>query len=191
MMRVSIASLAALSVLIATPALAHVGPGTPSAFSAGLAHPIAGADHILAMMAVGLWAAAIGGRAVLAVPTAFIAAMVGGAALAMAGVGLPAVEPMILASVVVLGLLVAAAMRPAASAAAALVGAFAVFHGYAHGAEMGGAGALGFGAGFALSTALLHGAGIGLGLYAARSTDKVSRIAGAATALAGLGLMAA
>lgn len=187
MKRTHVAALAALPAIVATPALAHVGHETHG-LAAGLAHPLAGADHLLAMLAVGLWAAALGGRAVLAVPAAFVGAMLAGFGLALAGVALPAVEPTILASVVVLGLAVAAAVRPSPAVAAALVGGFALFHGHAHGAELGSAGALAFGAGFAGSTALLHGAGIGLGTLLAHG--RVVRLLGAGTALAGAALIA-
>jgi urease accessory protein len=179
-------SIALLPAMFATPALAHTGSEAGSALTAGLLHPLTGADHVLAMIAVGLWAAGLGGRAVLAVPAAFVAAMLGGFMLALAGTWLPGVEPMILASVVVLGVAVAAALRPSPIAAAALVGGFALFHGHAHGAEMAGAGALAFGAGFAIATAALHAAGIGLGLSLLRGVP--ARLVGAGTALAGAAL---
>lgn len=180
-------SLAVLPVLFATPALAHVGAGAHGGLAAGLAHPVSGADHVLAMVAVGLWAASLGGRAVIGVPATFVTAMLAGFALALGGVWLPGVEPMIMASVVVLGLAVAAALRPSPVMAAALVGVFAIFHGHAHGAELGGADALGFGIGFAISTVLLHGAGIGAGL--AMKQGLVTRLLGAGTALAGAVMM--
>lgn len=155
--------LAALMALAAGPALAHLDPAAHGSVAAGFSHPISGADHVLAMLAVGLWAALLGGRAIRAVPAAFVAAMALGFALSLAGVALPLVEPAILASVIVLGVLVALAVRVPAGAGMAMVGALALFHGHAHGAEMGGAGPLAYLAGFALATALLHGAGIVLG----------------------------
>ena len=183
MKRIAIATTA----LFATPALAHVGPEAHGVL-AGAAHPFAGADHVLAMVAVGLWAASLGGRAVAAVPAAFVAAMLAGFGLALAGVRLPVVEPVVLASVVVLGLAVAMAVRPAPALAAALVGGFALFHGHAHGSELGGAGALAFGAGFVAATALLHAVGIGLGRLAG-ARGALPRLLGAGTALAGAGLI--
>ena len=180
-------SLAVLPALLATPALAHTGPEAHGALAAGLEHPLLGVDHVLAMLAVGVWAAGLGGRALAAIPAAFLASMLGGFALALAGIWLPAVEPMILASVVVLGLAVAAALRPSPVVAASLVGGFALFHGHAHGAELGGVGALAFGAGLAAATTLLHVAGLGLGLLVARGA--VARVLGAGTALVGAALM--
>ena len=189
MKRISIATLA---VLFATPALAHVGPGAPGSLAAGLLHPLSGADHVLAMIAVGLWAAALGGRALWLVPAAFVGTMLAGFGLALAGLALPAVEPMILASTVVLGLALAMALRPSPAAAATLVGAFALFHGHAHGAEtglgLGTAGALAFGGGFTAATALLHAAGAGLGLMLG-ARGVLPRLLGAGAALAGLGLI--
>lgn len=178
---------AILPVLLATPALAHVGPGMHHGLAAGLAHPLSGADHVLAMVAVGLWAAMLGGRAIVGVPAAFVAAMLGGFGLALAGVWLPIVEPMIIASIVVLGLVVATALRPSPAIAAVIVAAFAVFHGHAHGTEFGSAGAAAFAMGFAGATVLLHAAGIGLGL--ALKSGVATRVLGAGTALAGALLM--
>jgi urease accessory protein len=146
------------------PAFAHIDPAHGGSFLAGVSHPLFGLDHIVVMVAVGLWAATIGGRALWAVPLAFVGAMAGGYLLALTGVSLPFVEPVILASVVALGLLIAAAVRLPVALGATLVGLFAVFHGYAHGGELGIASALPFGLGFALATALLHSAGLGLGL---------------------------
>lgn len=182
---------------LATPALAHLPPGEYGSLAAGFSHPLFGLDHILAMVAVGLWASLLGGRALWAVPAAFVATMLMGFALALMGAPLPMVEPVILASTVVLGLVVAAALRLDLGLCMALVGAFALFHGYAHGAELGEAGALRFGAGFALATAGLHAAGVGLGLLMDRlgrrlgaSGDLAARGLGGATAVAGFALAA-
>ena len=183
--------------LLATPALAHLDPAEHGSFAAGLSHPLFGADHILAMVAVGLWAALLGSRgqrsALWLVPAAFVGAMVIGFAAALAGLALPFVEPAILASVVVIGLAAAIALNVPAAAAMAMVGFFAFFHGHAHGGEIGSAGALSFGLGFALSTALLHLAGIatGLGLgraFGGEAGRLVARAAGMAAALGGLWL---
>ena len=182
----------ALVVLGTAPAFAHLDPGEHGSFAAGFTHPIFGLDHVLAMVAVGLWAATVGGRAMIGVPAAFVASMVLGFVLALNGAELPFVEPAILASVVALGFLVALAVRLPLPAGMAVVAAFGLFHGYAHGGEMGAATALEYGAGFALATALLHLAGIGLGLLIGQMRGRLSagivRTLGAATGLAGLWL---
>lgn len=181
----------------AAPAFAHLDPTEHGSFAAGVSHPLFGADHILAMVAVGLWAALLGSRgqgsALWLVPAAFVGAMAVGFAAALVGLALPFVEPVILASVIVIGLAAATALSVPAGAASAMVGFFAFFHGHAHGGEIGSAGALSFGFGFALSTALLHLAGIatGLGLgrvYGGEAGRLVTRAAGIATALGGLWL---
>lgn len=186
-------SLAALALAGTTaPAFAHLSPGEYGSFAAGFTHPLYGLDHVLAMVAVGLWAALIGGRALWMLPAGFVAAMVVGFALALAGVGLPLVEPMILASSVVFGLVVALALRTPPAVAAGLVAAFGLFHGAAHGGELGQAGALAFSTGFAANTMLLHLAGIGLGLAAIRfggPRQILTRATGAVTALLGLGIV--
>jgi urease accessory protein len=180
-------ALAALAVT-AAPAFAHLDPEEHGSFMAGVSHPLFGLDHILVMVAVGLWAAQIGGKALWGVPAAFVATMAIGFGLALAGVDLPFVEPAILASVVALGLLVAMAVKLDTTASAAIVAIFALFHGHAHGGELGSAGALEFGIGFVVATALLHVAGIGLGLSIARLSGGAiaARLLGAITALAGL-----
>ena len=155
---------AALVLLATAPAFAHLDPSDHGSFMSGLSHPLFGLDHIVVMVAVGLWAATIGGRALWIVPGAFVGTMAAGYLLSLSGVSLPFVEPVILASVVALGLLIAAAVRLPVALGATLVGIFALFHGFAHGGELGLATALPFGIGFALATALLHAAGIGLGL---------------------------
>lgn len=180
----------ALAALVATtaPAFAHLNPEEHGSFMAGFSHPLFGLDHILVMVAVGLWAAQIGGKALWAVPAAFVTTMAIGFALAVSGIALPFVEPAILASVVALGLLVAMAVKLDTVMSAAIVAVFALFHGHAHGGELGSAGAVSFGVGFVIATALLHGAGIALGLGIARlsSGAVAARIIGGLTALAGL-----
>jgi urease accessory protein len=190
---------AAALALSAAPAFAHLDPGEHGSFAAGFSHPLFGTDHILAMVAVGLWAALLAGsdrRALWLVPSAFVATMLIGFLAAMAGAPLPFVEPVILASVVVIGLMAAVALNVATVAAMAMVGFFAFFHGHAHGGEIGEAGAYAYGAGFALATALLHAAGLtlGLGLGAAFGGERgrlVTRLAGAAAALGGVWLAVA
>ena len=180
-------ALAALAVT-AVPAFAHLNPEEHGSFMAGFSHPLFGLDHILVMVAVGLWAAQIGGKALWGVPAAFVTTMAVGFGLALAGIDLPFVEPAILASVVALGLLVAMAVKLDTAASAAIVATFALFHGHAHGGELGSAGAFEFGTGFAIATALLHIAGIGFGLGIARLSGGAiaARILGAITALTGL-----
>jgi urease accessory protein len=184
--RISIAAAALAATTL--PAFAHLNPEEHGSFMAGFSHPLFGADHILAMVAVGIWAAQIGGRALWVVPSAFVGTMAIGFMMALGGIDLPFVEPAILASVIALGLLVAMAARLPVSAAAAVVGIFALFHGHAHGGELGSAGALQFGVGFVIATALLHVAGIAAGLGVSRLGTVASRIIGALTALAGLTL---
>lgn len=180
----------ALAALAATtaPAFAHLNPEEHGSFMAGFSHPLFGLDHILVMVAVGLWAAQIGGKALWGVPAAFVATMAIGFGLAVSGVDLPFVEPAILASVVALGLLVAMAVKLDTAVAAAIVAVFALFHGHAHGGELGTAGTVSFGIGFVVATALLHIAGIGLGLGIARLSGGAiaARIIGGLTALAGV-----
>lgn len=195
-MRSLTAGAAAAAVLL-TPALAlaHAGHLEAASFSAGFLHPLGGLDHLLAMVAVGLFAAMLGGAAIWLVPGAFLAMMAAGAALGIAGFGLPMVELGIALSLVLLGMAIALRLNLATLAAMAIVGFFALFHGLAHGAEMPAAGTpLIFGAGFLLATALLHGAGLLLGLVlglsAARTTLPSYRIGGGAIALAGAGLLA-
>ena len=178
------------AMLFSTAAFAHPGHGAhvENGFLAGFLHPLTGLDHILAMVAVGLWAAALGGRAVLAVPAAVVTFMSAGVLAALGGVPLPYVEPMILGSVVVIGLLVAASVRLPVVPAAILIGLFAVFHGHAHGTEMGQSETLVYGAGFLIATVLLHGAGIWLAVALTRFDlrDLPVRALGAATAFTGL-----
>ena len=186
-------ALALLVALIPGAALAHTGQGHTHDFFAGFAHPLGGLDHILAMVAVGVFAAQIGGRALWLTPLAFVSMMVVGGVLGANGVALPFVETGVAASVVALGLAVALRWSPPALLAAAFVGLFAIFHGHAHGAEMtADANGLAYGGGFVTATALLHAAGVGLGLALARvgvSSPLAPRTAGAATAAAGLAII--
>jgi urease accessory protein len=182
--------LATLAALLALPAAAHahVGVGSTHGFAHGFEHPLFGLDHLLAMIAVGLWAAQVGGRALWAVPTTFVGVMALGGALGMMGVPVPFIEPGIAASVLILGLLIAFAVRMPLAAAVPLVGLFAIFHGHAHGAEMPeNASGAAYAVGFMLATAALHGVGIGLGMAIQRFTAApVIRFAGAAIAVAGV-----
>jgi urease accessory protein len=171
-------------------ALAHTGAEHALSFASGFAHPFTGLDHMLAMVAVGLWAGLNGGRALWVWPAAFVGVMLAGGALGMAGIGLPMVEAGILASVVVLGLLVLAAAQLPTAAGAALVAIFALLHGHAHGAELpGDAAAVTYAAGFAIATAVLHAIGIGVAHLAGGAYGRmVVRGAGALVAAAGVAL---
>ena len=183
---------AAPLILLASvsPAFAHTGHGA-SSFLQGLAHPLGGLDHMLAMVAVGLYAAMLGGRAMWLVPAAFLCAMALGGVMGMMGYELPYTEIGIAVSVVVLGLAVALRVSLPTLAAMALAGLFAVFHGHAHGAEMPQTiSGYEYAAGFLLAAALLHAAGIALGIVLERARWRVAQAAGGAMALAGTVLLA-
>ena len=179
-----------LAVVFANPALAHTGAEHAFSFASGFKHPFTGLDHMLAMVAVGLWAGLNGGRALWVWPVAFVGVMVLGGALGISGFAVPMVEAGILASVVVLGLLVLAAAKLPVAAGAILVAAFALLHGHAHGAELPGkAAAATYAAGFAIATAILHAIGIGISLLASTANGRLAvRGAGALVAAAGVAL---
>jgi urease accessory protein len=186
-------TLALPAILIASPAFAHVGVGPTGSFVAGLQHPLLGADHVVAMVAVGLWAALRGGRAVWVWPAAFVTVMLAGFGLAMAGIALPAIESTILASVAVLGIAAALALRVPTVVGAAIIVPFALAHGHAHGAEIGGAHPALYVAGFVAATAALHLVGIGLARLADRavfgpSLRVATAVAATATVAFGAGL---
>lgn len=166
--------------------LAHVKSGAAEGFASGFVHPILGPDHVLAMLAVGLWGAQLGKPAVWVLPVAFPMAMAFGGFLGLVGVPIPGVEIGIAASAFVLGGMVLAAARPPLWLAAVIVGVFALFHGHAHGTELpeGNNGAL-YSIGFVISTGLLHGVGIGIGLLQALSWGKQVVRAGGAVILVG------
>ncbi len=181
------------ALFIPAAASAHPGlPGHTHGFANGFAHPLSGLDHLLAMTAVGLWAAQRGGRALWMVPLAFISVMAFGGALGMAGWGqIPLIDQAIAASVLVLGIFLAVAARLSMGASILVIGLFALFHGYAHGAEMPAtASGLLYGLGFVLATATLHLFGIGLGLAAQKTNAmKAVRCAGVAIAACGVYLL--
>ena len=187
------ATIAALG--LASPAFAHTGVGATHGFDHGFWHPLTGADHVLAMVAVGLFAANLGGRALWLVPATFVSVMAAAGAIGMSGLEIPFVETGIALSVLVLGLVLMTRLAPPVGVAMGLVGFFAIFHGHAHGAEMpADASGLSYGLGFLMATALLHAAGVGLGVAVAKAGNAVSaplaRIGGGAMALAGVGLLA-
>ena len=185
------------ATLIGSAVNVYAHPGHAMAYGglfAGFVHPFSGVDHLLAMFAVGVWATQLGGRARWAVPLAFIAAMALGAALAMTGaihVDANASASGIAASLLVLGLLVFRAQRLPISAALALVGTFALFHGAAHGGELPAfADPARYAFGFLAATALLHALGLGFGAIALRRAPLLGRLGGAAAAMAGAVLLA-
>jgi urease accessory protein len=151
--------------LSATPALAHTTKGLGVGFVSGFIHPLTGVDHILAMVAVGIWGTQLGKPAIWLLPVTFPLVMSFGGALGIRGVPLPGVEIGVAAAAAVLGLMILLVARPPLAIAAVLVGFFAIFHGYAHGVELPKAAyPLAYGVGFVLSTGLLHLTGIALGL---------------------------
>jgi len=158
-----------------------------NAFAAGLAHPMLGADHLVAMLTVGLWAARFSGAARWALPASFVGFMLVGALLAVPGAPLPAGEQVIAASVFVLGLAVLTSVRLPAWLAAAFVATFALFHGHAHGLEA--AGDPAFLAGVLGATAFLHGVGLTLGIGLRRVRPWLPRALGGAAAAAGAWLI--
>lgn len=180
----SIISAASLTLLAcALPTMAYAHPGDAHGLAHGLAHPFTGLDHLCAMLAVGLWAAQMGGRAAWQVPLTFVAVMALGGALGMAAIPLPFAETGIVLSLLGLGALIAAGARLPLVLSAIIAGVFALFHGYAHGVEMSpGASALAYASGFVAATALLHLTGYAFGM-AMRA--KLLRLAGAAVATAG------
>jgi urease accessory protein len=186
----------ATGLLLALPALAMAHTGADAgqhhdavgALAAGFAHPFTGLDHLAAMVALGIWSAMTARRAWIA-PLAFAATLLVGALLGLAGITLPAVEPMIAASLLVLGLLLATNARLPAAAGALMAAGFALFHGLAHGAELAGPTAAFALIGMVAATALLHGAGIGIGLLLRSRAAWLPRVAGAAVALFGVALL--
>lgn len=169
--------------------MAHDGTGLAGGFAAGFIHPLMGFDHMLAMVAVGIWGAFLGRPLLVALPVMFPAAMALGGGIGMAGLAFPPVEAGIAISVAVLGAMVLFAIRLPLVAACALVGGFALFHGYAHGIELpSAADPIGYSAGFVLCTGLLHLAGIALGTLRSLPVGAAAlRAVGGFIALLGLG----
>ncbi|OWO95035.1 urease accessory protein [Rhizobium esperanzae] len=176
-------------------ASAHPAVGGAAGFSHGFDHPMSGLDHVLAMVMVGVVAFQLGGRAIWLLPLTFVLMMAFGGALGVAGVELPFVETGIALSVVVLGGMIALDVRAPLAAALGMAGLFAIFHGHAHGAEMPeDAAGVAYAAGFMMATGLLHGAGLALGHVIGRAGERqgifVTRAAGGAAAISGLGILA-
>ena len=159
--------LAAFVVLVLLPqqALAHITSAQSEGFAGGFAHPLTGLDHFLAMFAVGVWGAQMGGRSVWVLPVAFPLVMTIGGIVGMAGLVLPYTETGIALSILVLGLAIAAKWRPIEIVPLALIAIFALCHGYAHGVELpSAADPAAYAAGFVLATGMIHVVGIGVGL---------------------------
>ncbi len=180
------------TALLFGPALAFAHPGHDHAgVLSGIAHPIFGLDHLLAMLAVGLWAAQQNGAARWALPLTFVATMLIGGLAGFAGIEMPLMETGIAGSVLALGLLVALAVRPPLAIAAALTALFAASHGVAHGLELPVLSSpSGYAAGFVFATAALHAAGYALVRALPQAAAPLVRIAGAASALTGAWLLA-
>lgn len=184
-----------ISLAAAMPASAHVGVGSVDTFSRGFLHPLNGIDHILAMVAVGLYAANLGGRALWLVPSAFVGTMILGGLLGYYGWPLPMVEAGIGLSVVAMSMAIALGVRLPTVAAMALVGIFALFHGHAHGNEGAGLGIafLPYAAGFVAATGLLHVSGIALGTGFDRLgvtlSNVLNKVAGGIGLIAGISLL--
>jgi urease accessory protein len=177
--------------LILPVAEAHTFGTQGAGLVAGLVHPFVGLDHLLAMIAVGIWAGLLGGRLVWQVPLTFVSVMSAAAALGSFGITLPLVEPAIACSVLVLGLLIAGSVRLPASTGVGLVALFAVFHGYAHGLELPQAASpILYGIGFVLATSLLHCLGIGFA-RSSRQYKMIQRLAGCSLIVASGLLLAA
>jgi len=179
--------------LIPTFALAHTGIGETTGFGAGIGHPIEGSDHVLAMIAVGLWAVQMGERAIFVMPATFVTLMIFGGTLAIFGIHIPYFEGGILLSVIILGMLITSSSRFSLVASSFVVGAFALFHGQAHGTEIPlSIGALSYSLGFSLGTTLLHVVGIIGGLVLKRmDIEWVIRLIGGTIALGGVYLTVA
>jgi len=180
-----------LSLIALLPSLAQAHPGVPGhshGFVNGLGHPITGLDHLCAIVAVGLWAAQRGGRALWLVPLTFVSVMLIGGILGTDGINVPYVEQGIAASVLVLGIFIAAAIRLPLAASMVIVGLFALFHGYAHGAEMpGNVSGFAYGIGFIVATASLHLSGIALGITTQRlASAQMVRYLGGGIAACGV-----
>ena len=176
-----------LATALTFPALAHSG-SVAGGLLGGLSHPLFGPDHVAAMVAVGLWGAFLGAPAIVLLPVVFPLVMAVGGVIGILGLPLPGVAIGIATSAIVIGLMVALAAKPPLWLAAVIVGAFAIFHGHAHGAELPpGADALAYSAGFVIATGALHLAGIGFGLLARWPAGCMAvRAAGGAIAIAGL-----
>ncbi len=177
-----------LAAIPLTSALAHTGAATSSGLESGFLHPLTGPDHLVAMVAVGLWGAQLGNPAIWVLPITFPLVMALGGVIGLSGIELPLVEPVIALSGVALGIMVALSVRPPLWIAAVIVAVFAIFHGYAHGRELPeAADPIAYAVGFVVATGLLHLAGIGIGaLISSPAGAKAVRACGAAIGCAGV-----
>jgi len=180
-------TVAVLLALSAQSALAHPQKGEAVGFLTGFRHPISGLDHVLAMIAVGLWGAQLGAPAIWLLPVAFPMVMAVGGMLGLMGVPIPGIEYGIALSAILLGAAVMFELRPPLGVAAALVGFFAIFHGHAHGTELPpGQSALLYSIGFVVATGSLHALGIGIGsVHRWTWGQKALRVAGGLVAMGG------
>jgi len=190
MYRKALAFLTAAAAAVALPTIAFAHPGVGQAHDLvhGFAHPLTGLDHVIAMLAVGVFAAQLGGRALWLVPATFITVMAAAGIAGMLGVMIPYVETGIALSVVVLGAVIAFAVRVPVAIAMAIVSLFAIFHGHVHGTEMpGSASGILFGFGFVAATAILHAIGIGFGVLVGRAAGgrQIAQLAGGAAVVVG------
>lgn len=186
--------IVSMLLILPTAASAHTGVGDTHGFIHGFTHPLTGIDHILAMVAVGMVAAHLGGRAIWLVPASFVSVMALAGAAGAAGIPVPFVEAGIACTVIALGLMVAFEVRLPIAAAMALVGFFAIFHGHAHGAELPeDASGIAYGAGFMVATASLHALGIGIGVMLGRigkaGGERILQLSGCAMSLAGVAIL--
>jgi urease accessory protein len=181
-------ALACLALALPATAMAHVRGGEAIGLVSGLQHPVSGLDHVLAMVAVGLWGAQLGAPAIWLLPVTFPMVMAFGGMLGLVGVRLPGIELAIACSAVALGIAVLLELRPRLWAAALLVGCFAIFHGHAHGTELPpGANALLYSMGFVIATGTLHALGVTIGLVHRWPAGRTAlRAAGAVVALGGV-----
>ncbi|MFQ5354082.1 MAG: HupE/UreJ family protein [Thermodesulfobacteriota bacterium] len=181
-------ALSAIIFFLPVSAYAHTGLGHGSGFLSGFIHPVGGFDHLLAMVAVGIWASQNRGKAIWALPAAFVGVMLLGAILGMIGLSLPFIEGGVISSVLILGVLIAAATRMPLATGLIITGIFAMFHGHAHGTEMPlSASGAAYGAGFAAATLLLHLGGIITAVLAEKTAGtRLIRYSGAVIAVAGV-----
>jgi urease accessory protein len=190
-MRAKHLTLAAMLTLMAMPAEAHIRQGEATGFLSGLAHPVSGLDHIIAMVAVGLWGAQLGAPAIWLLPVTFPMVMAFGGFLGLIGIPLPGVEIGIALSGVLLGAMVLLEVKAPLYVAAALVGIFGLYHGHAHGAELPpGENGLLYSLGFVLATGALHAAGIAIGTVHRWNWGRTAlRLAGAGISLGGVSFL--
>lgn len=192
MKRAAVTTFVIFLILAPAAALAHPGHDGAGGLVHGFVHPVTGIDHVLAMIAVGVLAALYGGRALWLVPMSFLFVIAAAGAIGIAGIPVQIVEAGIGLSIVVLGLMIAFQTKPPTLVAMAIVGFFALFHGYAHGSEMpNGLAGLSFATGFLIATALLLSAGAGLGLLLQRRSlsRRLIQAGGGATALVGIAVL--